>query len=90
MYCLIEQVLYPYKEKPKLLSVELYETFEDAQNRSEVLMQSFIEEYGSEYVNHAKIPKPIASADNDDVSWWCYIELIDENKAKMPSHFNYD
>lgn len=76
MYGVINMRMYPDREDPKLISLELFGSFAEAVERSEELMVQFREDYGEEYFEHAAERKPVAIMFNGEVTEYAYIAKV--------------
>ena len=66
----------PEQQDPRIRELELFENMEDAIERSEELMQEFIEEFDLDECGHATAQNRFAWASNGDVIWRAYIKEI--------------
>lgn len=73
VYGVINIMTAPCSENPKMLSLNLYSSFEKAIERSEEIIKDFIENYGGEYIEHATKENPMAIMSNDEVDGYVYI-----------------
>lgn len=73
IYGVVNIMLLPDREEPKLVSMQLYYSFEEAMDRSEEIIEEFIDDYGEDYIEHATRKRPVAIMDNGEVTGYVYI-----------------
>ena len=78
MYGVVNIIKYPDFEDPKMLSLELFPTFDEAANRTKAIIETFIEEYGEDYIQTATKEEPIAIMSNGEVVEYAYIVEVKE------------
>ena len=76
MFGLAKLLEYPGEEDPEMQGIELFDTFKEAQSRSDELINDFNENYGEDYNESASEKSPVAIASNGDVTWRGYIVEI--------------
>ena len=78
MYGVINIIKFPDFEDPRMLSLELFPTFVEAEKRTREIVEKFIEEYGEDYVEYATEKRPVAIMFNGDVIAYAFIEKVKE------------
>ena len=78
MYGVINIIKFPDFEDPRMLSLELFPTFDEAEKRTREIVEKFIEEYGEDYVEYATEKRPVAIMFNGDVIAYAFIEKVKE------------
>ncbi len=73
MYGVVYMIQFPGYEDPKMKSLELFSSFDEAVERSEEIIKEFKEEYDIDYVEHATREKPVTIMDNGEVTGYVYI-----------------
>ena len=58
---------------PEFESLEMFSTFDEAQEKAKNTIEKFIEEYGGETDGFPTKENPVATAYNDDVTGYVYI-----------------
>ncbi|EID86347.1 hypothetical protein MSI_06980 [Treponema sp. JC4] len=76
MFGLAKLIEYPDVQDPTMQGIELFDTFQEAQSRSEELINDFNENYGEDYSESASEKNPVAIASNGEVTWRGYIVEI--------------
>ncbi len=67
MYGIAELIEYPNSEDPKLQRIGLFDSLEEAINRTNSLIDVFFEEFGGDYCLEATEKNMFAFATNDEV-----------------------
>lgn len=78
MYGVIYMLQFPYPNDPKMQSLELFDTFDEAKDRTEELADVFIEEYGEEYIEHATVRRPVAIMSNGETIGYAFIQKVEQ------------
>ena len=63
----------PFNEEPEMLSLELFPSFKKAMERSEQIIEEFVNDYGEDYIKRATKENPVAIMGNGDVTGYVYI-----------------
>lgn len=73
MYGVVYIICCPYPEDPIIESLEIYNSFPEAQKRSEEIIENFIDDYGQDMIEHATKDNPVAIMSNGEVVGYAYI-----------------
>ena len=76
MYGVIYLIQYPDDQDPVMQSLELYPTYEAAEQRTREIVTEFIDEYGEDIIEYATERKPAAVACNGEVTGFAFIEKV--------------
>lgn len=77
MYGVIYLLKFPDEEDPSLESLELFDTFEEAEKRTREIVAQFLEEYGDDYSKFATEKNPDAIMSNGEVVGYAFIRKAD-------------
>lgn len=73
MFALCAFIEYPDRPDYTLKTIELLSSFDEARQRSDVLMNEFHEQYGEDIYERATEERPLAVSSNGEVVWRAYI-----------------
>ena len=73
IYGVINIMTMPFNEEPETVSLELFPSFEKAMERSEQIIEEFVNDYGEEYIKYPTKDNPVAIMENGDVTGYVYI-----------------
>lgn len=76
MYGVIYLIHFPDDQDPKLQSLELYLTYEEAEQRTRDIASEFNGEYGEDFTQHATKKKPVAVMYNGEVTGYAFIQKV--------------
>lgn len=76
MYGVAYLIQFPNKEDPRMLSLDLFETFDEALERTKQLAEDFIEEYGEDIIEYATESNPVTVMYNGEVTAYAYIQKV--------------
>ena len=76
MFGLIIIYEFPDSPDPRVDGLEFYQSFYEAKQRTDFLINEFIEDYGKDYIERATEQNPMALASNGEVIWRGYIEKV--------------
>ena len=79
MYGVIYIICFPHKEDPKMQSLELFNSYDEAEKRTQEIIKEFIEEYGEDLTVYATPQKPVAIMFNGEVTAYAYIKKVSNN-----------
>lgn len=85
MYGVIYLIHFPDNQDPEMQSLELYPTYEKAEQRTREIVSEFNEEYGEDFTQHATEKKPVAVMYNGEVTGYAFIQMVSnlaETKAR--------
>ena len=68
MYGVIYLIQFPDDQDPEMKSLELYPTYEEAEQRSREIVLEFIEEYGEGQIEYATEDNPVTVMYNGEVT----------------------
>lgn len=78
-YGVIYILNFPEQEDPKLVSLEMFGSYEEAQKRSQEIVEEFIEDYGEDFIQYATENEPVAIMYNGDVTGYAFIQKVKDN-----------
>jgi len=73
MYGLVNVICFPCDEDPQMLSLTLFNSFEEALKNTEIIIEKFIEDYGEDIIEKATQEKPVTIMFNGEVTAYAYI-----------------
>ena len=79
MYGVIYIICFPHKEDPKMRSLELFNSYDEAEKRTQRIINEFIETYGEDSIEYATPEDPVAIMFNGEVTAYAYIEKVSNN-----------
>lgn len=81
MYGVSYIIQIPYEEEPRMKSLEIFKSYEEAEKRTKEIMGDFFEEYGEDEscTEYASRSKPTAVMSNGDVTGYIFIKEVKTN-----------
>ena len=76
MYAVAYLIHFPDEEDPRMESIQLYPSFEQAEIRTRELIDDFVELYGEDMIEYATKESPVAVMYNGDVTAYAYIKEV--------------
>ncbi len=76
MYGVIYLIQFPDEQDPEIQSLELYPTYEEAEQRSREIVSEFINEYGEDQIEYATVDDPVTVMYNGEVTGYAFIEKV--------------
>ena len=73
MYGIVEMIIFPCDDDPQILSLTLFDSFEEALKRTELIIEKFIEDYGEDIIEEATKEEPVAIMCNGEVIEYAFI-----------------
>lgn len=86
MYGVIYLIHFPDNQDPEMQSLELYPTYEEAEQRSREIVSEFINEYGEDYTEYASEDEPVAIMYNGEVTGYAFVQKVSnlaETEARL-------
>ena len=80
MYGVIYLIQYPEEQNPEMRSLELYPTYEKAEQRVRELVTEFINEYGEDYIEYGTDKKPLTIMYNGEVTGYAFVQKVSGHK----------
>lgn len=77
MYGVVNILVLPCCMDPEMISLEVFSSFDKALERSEEIIEEFIDKYGRDEIVHATEKKPVAVMYNGEVTAYAYIVKVD-------------
>ena len=78
MYGVAYLIHFPDEEDPNMLSLELFETFDEALERTKQIAEDFIADYGEDIIEYATESNPVTVMFNGEVTAYAYIQKVSE------------
>ena len=72
-------IQFPDGHEPRMESLELFNSFDDAEIRTREIIFKFIEEYGDDVIEYASKEDPVAIMYNGDVTAYVYIKEVNND-----------
>ena len=67
MFAVAYLIHFPEEEDPRMESIQLYPSFDEAEKRTKELIDEFISDYGEDMIEYATKESPVAVMYNGDV-----------------------
>lgn len=76
MFAVAYLIHFPEEEDPRMESIQLYPSFDEAEKRTKELIDEFISDYGEDMIEYATKESPVAVMYNGDVTAYAYIKEV--------------
>ena len=76
MYGVIYLIQFSDNQDPEMQSLELYSTYEEAEQRTHEIVTDFIDEYGEDDIEYGTESNPVTIMYNGEVTGYAFIEKV--------------
>jgi len=76
MYGVIYIICFPHEQDPRMESLELFNSYDEAEKRTQEIIKEFIEIYDEDFTKYATPKDPVAIMFNGEVTAYAYIKEV--------------